>query len=83
MALIMPHGREPVLPSPTPAMRHNPAYGILPESVQRRAVPVDRLEIGLGRRDQHEVGTRRINDAITPVRKSMPVALMSGSTWAR
>ena len=36
-------------------MRHNPAYGIMAEFMQRRAVPVDGLEIGLGRRHLHVI----------------------------
>ena len=33
------------------------------ELVQRRAVPVDRLEIGLRRRHLHEVGRRHVEGA--------------------
>ena len=34
------------------------------ELVQGRAVPVDRFEIGLRRRDHHEVGARRVEGAV-------------------
>ncbi len=36
----------------------------MPQLVQGGAVPVDRLEIGLRRRDHHEVRTRRIEGAV-------------------
>src|SRR5215475_355211 len=46
------------------AMRHNPAYGIMTELMQRGAVPVDRLEIGLRGWDLHIVFSRRIEGTI-------------------
>src|SRR5215831_4786833 len=45
-------------------MRHNPAYGIMTELMQRGPVPIDRLEIGLRRRDLHIVFSRCIECAI-------------------
>jgi hypothetical protein len=43
------------LPAVDLAMRHNPALGIMPELVERRAVPIDRLEKGVGGRHLYEV----------------------------
>ena len=45
-------------------MRHNPGYGIMPQLVQGRPVPVDRLEIRLRRRHLHIVERRGIESAV-------------------
>jgi hypothetical protein len=45
-------------------MRHNPGRGIMPQLVQGRPVPVDRLEICLGRRHLHIVERRDIESAV-------------------
>ena len=60
----LPHGRQQTQQPPNSAMRHNPSYGIMTQLVQRSAVPVDRLEIGLGRRDLHIVERRDVKGAI-------------------
>lgn len=45
-------------------MRHNSGRGIMTQLVQCGPVPVDRFEIGLGRRDLHIVERRHIEGAI-------------------
>jgi len=59
-----PHGWGTAVQPSAPAMWHNPSFGIMPELVQRRAVPVDWLEIGLGRRDPHVVLRRHVVGAV-------------------
>ena len=46
-------------------MRHNPASGIMSELMQRRTVPVDRLEIRLRRRNDDIVMRRDIEGAVS------------------
>src|SRR5262249_40375032 len=62
------------------AMRHNPAYGIMTELMQRGAVPVDRLEIGLRGWDLHIVFSRRIEGTIAANAKRDAGGLISAST---
>ena len=60
----LPHGRQQTQRPPNSAMRHNPAYGIMAEFMQRRAVPVDRLEISRRRRHLHIVFGRHVEGTI-------------------
>jgi hypothetical protein len=60
----LPHGRQQTQRPPNSAMRHNPAYGIMAELMQGRAMPVDRLEIRLRRRHLNGVVRRHVEGAI-------------------
>src|SRR5277367_5916804 len=55
----------PGKPTSSGGHRHNPDRGIMTEFMQRRPVPVDRLEISLGRRDLHVILRGRIEGAAT------------------
>jgi hypothetical protein len=46
-------------------MRHNPDYGIMTELVQRRAMPVDRLEIRFRLRHLDEIRPWAIESTVT------------------
>jgi hypothetical protein len=57
------HDRLPIPPI-HPAMRHNPDFGTMPQLMQGRAMPVDRLEISPGRRHLHVVGSGHVEGPV-------------------